>query len=57
MDLRASKAPTAATNMRFICDTAQFNPFLHRPYLLNRSGQTMAAGWSVRVMSVQDQYT
>ena len=54
---RCVKAPTAATNMRFISDTVQFNPFLFRTYLLNRSGQAMSAGWQVRDMSVQDQYT
>ena len=54
---RCTKAPIAATNMRFISDTVQFNPFLCRPYLLNRSGQTMTVNWAIRVMSVQDQYT
>ena len=51
------KVPTAATNMRFVSTTVQFNPMLLRPYILNRSGQTMAANWSVRVVAVQGQYT
>lgn len=54
---RCVKPPVAATNMRFISDSVQFNPFLYRPYLLNRSPQQMAANWSVRSMSVQDLYT
>ena len=51
------KVPTAATNMRFVSSTVQFNPMLLRPYILNRSGQTMTANWSVRVVAVQGQYT
>lgn len=52
-----TKAPTAATNMRFITGNVTFNPLLMRPYILNRSGQTISANWSLKAVSVQGQYT
>ena len=51
------KAPVAATNMRFIMPNISFNPMLMRPYILNRSGQTISANWSLKAVSVQGQYT
>ena len=51
------KAPTAATNMRFITPNISFNPMLMRPYILNRSGQAISANWSLKAVSVQAQYT
>lgn len=53
----ATKAPTANTNTRFVTSNVQFNPLLHRPYLLNRSGQTISANWTLKAVSVQGQYT
>lgn len=53
----ATKAPTAATNTRFISGIVSFNPLLHRPYILNRSGQTISANWSLKAVGVQGQYT
>lgn len=49
--LTCSLAPTATVDMRF--HTAEFalQPLLHKVYLVNRSGQTMTAGWTVRIMS------
>ena len=52
-----TKAPTAATNMRFITGNVTFNPLLMRPYIINRSGQTISANWSLKAVSVQGQYT
>ena len=52
-----TKAPTAATNMRFVTGNVTFNPTLMRPYILNRSGQTISANWSIKAVSVQGQYT
>jgi hypothetical protein len=52
-----AKAPTANTNMRFISCNVVFNPTLMRPYIINRSGQTMSANWSLKAVSVQGQYT
>lgn len=51
------KVPTAATNMRFISPTVNFNPMLHRPYIIGRAGQTISANWSLKAVSVQAQYT
>ncbi len=51
------KAPTVNTNMRFVTGNIAFNPLLLRPYILNRSGQTIAANWSLKAVSVQAQYT
>ena len=51
------KAPVANTNMRFVTGNIAFNPLLLRPYLLNRSGQTISANWSLKAVSVQAQYT
>lgn len=53
----ATKTPTASTNARFISGNVTFNPLLHRPYILNRSGQTMAVNWTVKAVSVMGQYT
>jgi hypothetical protein len=53
----ATKAPTANTNARFVTGNVPFNPLLLRPYILNRSGQTMSANWTLKAVSVQAQYT
>ncbi len=52
-----TKAPTANTNMRFVSANVLFNPTLMRPYILNKSGQTISANWSLKAVSVQAQYT
>lgn len=52
-----AKAPTANTNMRFISDVIRFNPLLFTPYIINRSGQTISANWTLKSVSVQAQYT
>lgn len=53
----AQKAPTANTNMRFVSPVVTFNPLLMRPYLLNRSGQTVTANSTLKAVGVQGQYT
>lgn len=53
----ATKAPTANTNARFVSGNVIFNPMLLRPYILNKSGQTITANWALKVVSVQAQYT
>lgn len=52
-----TKVPTATTNMRFVTGNVSFNPALMRPYILNRSGQTISANWSLKAVGVQGQYT
>lgn len=53
----ATKLPTAATNARFVTGNVNFNPLLYTAYILNRSGQTISANWSLKAVSVQAQYT
>jgi hypothetical protein len=53
----AQKAPTASTNARFISALVTFNPLLFTAYILNRSGQTIAANWTLKTVSVQAQYS
>ena len=53
----ATKAPSASTNMRFMSRVAELPPFLHKAYILNRSGQTISAGWTLKVLSARLQYT
>ena len=51
------KAPTANTNMRFNSPLLSLAPFLYKAYILNRSGQTISAGWTLKVMSARYQYS
>ncbi len=53
----ATKAPTANTNARYVTGNVIFNPMLLRPYILNKSGQTISANWTLKAVSVQAQYT
>lgn len=52
-----TKAPTANTDMRFVTGNIPINPMLYTPYILNRSGQTISANWSLKAVGVQGQYT
>ena len=51
------KTPTASTNMRFHSAPIRLRSFLYKPYILNRSGQTIASTWTLKVMSLRFQYT
>lgn len=53
----ATKAPTANTDARFITAPIAFNPLLFLPYIINRSGQTISANWTLKAVGVQGQYT
>ena len=53
----ATKAPTSNVDMRFVSGNVSFNPMLFTAYILNRSGQTMAANWTLKAVGVQAQYT
>lgn len=53
----ATKAPTANTNMRFISQIIDVFPALYTPYIVNRSGQTIAANWTLKSVPAQGQYT
>lgn len=50
-------APTANTNMRFVTALLTIAPRLYKAYILNQSGQTISANWSLKVVSDQAQYT
>lgn len=52
-----TKAPVANTDMRFVSPRFSLDPNLHKAYILNRSGQTISAGWTLKVMSSRWQYT
>lgn len=54
-NFEAQKAPTANTDARFISSIVSFNPLLFKPYILNKSGQTIAANWTLKAVGVQDQ--
>ena len=51
--ITAAKAPTANTDMRFISAVAEVPPRLYTAYLLNRSGQTISANWSLKAIGDQ----
>lgn len=53
----ATKAPTSNTDARFVTGIVELFPALYRPYVLNRSGQTMSANWSLKAVAAQAQYT
>jgi hypothetical protein len=53
----AVKAPAANTNMVFTINLAILHPVVYKPYLLNTSGQTISAGWTLRDVSAQAQYS
>jgi hypothetical protein len=53
----APKAPTASTNMLFQSAAVDLMPVLYNAYILNRSGQTMAANWTLKVLPAAGQYT
>ncbi len=52
-----SKAPTGSTNMRFHSSPIRIRPLLYKPYILNRSGQTIASTWSLKIITNRYQYT
>lgn len=51
------KVPTASTDVRLVSPIVAFNPLLFTAYILNRSGQTIAANWTLKAVGVQGQYT
>jgi hypothetical protein len=49
----ATKAPTTSTDTYFIVPDVDLQPLLYTAYLLNRSGQTISANWTLKVVSAQ----
>jgi hypothetical protein len=52
-----TKAPTANTDMKFVSPIIDLFPELYTAYILNRSGQTISANWTLKVVSAQAQYS
>ena len=53
----AVKAPVANTDMRFVSALVQVPSELLTAYIINRSGQTMTANWTLKVVPEQAQYS
>src|SRR5271157_711265 len=47
----------ASTSYRFDVVNVDLQPFLYTAYIINRSGQTYSANWSLKFVSAQAQYT
>ena len=52
-----AQAPTANTNMRFVTGKVPLFPALFTAYIINRSGQTISANWTLKVVTARVQYT
>jgi hypothetical protein len=53
----AAKAPTANTNALFQSQPVDLMPVLYNVYIINRSGQTMSANWTLKALAAAAQYT
>lgn len=53
----APKAPTVNTNALYQSIPFELMPVLYNLYILNRSGQTMSANWTLKVLAAAAQYT
>jgi hypothetical protein len=53
----ATKAPTASTNARFVSDVVPLHPMLYTAYILNKSGQTISANWTLKALGAAGRYT
>lgn len=53
----AAPAPTASTNYRFALAPFDLFPALYTVYILNRSGQTISANWTLKLLADAARYT
>ncbi len=53
----AAKVPTANADTIFSSMVVDLAPLLYTAHIINRSGQTIAANWTLKVVSAQAQYT
>jgi hypothetical protein len=53
----APKTPATNTNMLFQSAPVDLLPVLYNVYLINRSGQTISANWTIKAVAVAAQYT
>lgn len=51
------KQAVTVTDLRFPSPKVRLFPLQYKAYILNRSGQTISAGWSLKVFSARYQYT
>lgn len=57
-NFQAVKAPVANTNMRFVSNLVEgIHPMLYTVHLMNRSGQQIASGMTVKALSARVQYS
>lgn len=49
--------PAINTSYRFGVVDVDLQPLLYKPYLINRSGQTFTANWTLKVVPAKAQYT
>ena len=52
-----TNTPTAATNYRYVTAPFDLFPALYTVYILNRSGQTISANWTLKILPCEAQYT
>lgn len=50
-------APTASTNYRYATAVFDLFPALYTVYILNRSGQTISANWTLKLLPSAARYT
>lgn len=53
----SAKLPTATTNTVFQSAMVDLMPTVYAVYIINRSGQTMLANWSLKALAAAAQYT
>lgn len=53
----APKAPAASTNALLQSGVVELMPVLYNAYIINRSGQTMSANWTLKALAAAAQYT
>lgn len=53
----AVKVPTSAVDMLIVSPRVDLDPLLHTVYLIGRSGQTVSANWTFKMIPWQAQYT
>lgn len=51
----AAKAPSASTDTRFHVPNVDLHPLLYTAHIINRSGQTVSANWSLKAVTAQAQ--
>lgn len=53
----AAKQPTSSTDARFATAVFELFPALYTAYIINRSGQTISANWTLKLLPAEGRYT